>query len=493
MWSPALTPAYGREYSVVHVARGRTRAQTAVLTATLSALVLLAVALFVPSPATAANFLAVSRGVSAADSFAGHAPNSCVCHGDLLKQWQGTMHAKAWEDPVYQYARGEAVTELGAAAIDDFCIGCHAPAALMADATDDAGSVEYLNGVNCGFCHQVTGTVAPGNPGNLSLGFPLSGPDAVRRAQIMDPKAPHQAEGNEFFTGAEYCGSCHNVSHPVNGLHLETTYSEWAQTPYAEQGITCQNCHMHSEVGGAAPFTGQAASGAPTRDNLFAMTFVGANVAQGDAELNTAQLQKAATVELEIPEIVAPGESVQAQVTVTNTGAGHSIPTGVGEIREVWLEVYAQGADGEQSVLSRHDFNLVIRDAEGNEGGWDFWNATEIVADNRLHVGEPYTEQVNFTMPASTDVQNVVAVLRYKTAPDEVATEAGVDNPTTDMALAEKAVYSTEDAKAAGDAAKDDGDDGNLGVIAGVVAGALVLMGGIVIVTIRQRRQSAGE
>lgn len=472
--------AHGREYSVD---------AKRVLVATLFGLVL---ALSTPAAALADEYMPVKRGVTSQSSFAGHAPSTCMCHGELTKQWQSTMHAKAWEDPVYQYARGEAVDQLGAAAIDDFCIGCHAPAALMSGATDDPASSEVLNGVNCGFCHQVSGSVAPGNPGNLSLGFPASGPDAVRRAHIMDPKAPHAAAGNEFFNSAEYCGSCHNVSHPVNGLHLETTYSEWSETPYAEQGITCQNCHMHKELGGSAPFKGQAAAGAPTRDNIFAMTFVGANVAQGNSELNIAQLQKAATVEMEIADIIGPGETAQAKVTVTNTGAGHSIPTGVGEIREVWLEVYAQAADGTRTELSRHDFNLVIKDSEGNEGGWDFWNATEIVADNRLHVGEPYTETIDVTMPEGTEAQTVVAVMRYKSAPDEVADESGVENPVTDMAVAQAAVYANAAAKAAGDAAVEAEEQGDTaGVIAGVVVGVVILVAGIVIVALRQRRKQA--
>ena len=86
--------------------------------------------------------------------------------------------------------------------------------------------------------------------------------------------------------------------------------------------------------------------------------------------------------------------------------------------------------------------------------------------------------------------------MRYKSAPDEVAADAGVDNPTTDMATTSTFVYASEEARDAGEPADPEAEPSSgadIGVIAGVVLGALILVGGIVIVTIRQRRKSADE
>lgn len=412
------------------------------------------------------------------------APGTCTCHGDLLEQWKGSMHANAWTDPVYQLMLERATEDIGEVATT-FCVGCHAPAGLATGVIDDEGLDPATNGITCTFCHYtVTATDDP--PGNLSLGFPAGGPDRVRRAQIMDPQAPHPAEGSKFFDSPELCGSCHNVNHPVNGMHLEMTYTEWAESPQAAQGITCQNCHMHREVGGSAPFTGMAAAGAPQRDNIFAMTFVGANVAQGNAELSTALLQSAAEIAIDMPDIVPAGQTVTANVAVTNVGAGHSIPTGLTEVRRMWLEVYTLAADGTATELANTEFRTIVRDKDGNEGGTDFWNAEEKVSDVRIKAGETYTETVEFTMPADAESQQLVAVLRYKSTDDEMAAEAGVENPTTDMATAQLTAFVSEEAKAAAPEPGQRGGTVSPLVVGGIAAG-VVAVGAIVYFVSRRR------
>jgi len=412
-------------------------------------------------------------------------PGSCTCHGDQLKQWSTSMHANAWTDPVYRLMLDRATADIGELA-QSYCVGCHAPAGLATGSIDEAGRDPATNGITCTFCHYTTGITAD-PPANLSLGFPQGGPDGVRRAQIMDPRAPHPAEGSSFFDSAELCGACHNVNHPTNGLELEMTYTEWSNSPQAAQGITCQNCHMHREVGGSAPYTAMAAAGAPERDNIFAMTFVGANVAQGDAELNTALLKSAATIDIDLPDIIAPGGSAEGVVTVTNVGAGHSIPTGLTEVRRMWLEVYAELQDGTQVELANTEFRTIVRDAEGNEGGTDFWNAVEKVSDVRIKAGESYTEPIEVIMPEGAEAYTVKAVLRYKSTDDEMAAEAGVENPTTDMASAQAVVFGSQEAK---DAAPEDGaEDSTLDplLIAGLVAAVLVA-GGATMWLVRRKR-----
>ena len=430
-----------------------------------------------------------------------HSPESCRCHTKLVSQWQETMHAKAWTDPFFQYARAEAIadmTEAGvpAAEADDYCTGCHAPAAFMSgtEAIAAAATTPAMNGVTCAFCHQVTGIAAaePSSVGNLSLAFPSTGPDGVRRAQLENPKALHEAAYEPAFDTAEFCGSCHNVDHPANGLHLETTYTEWSKSPYAEQGVRCQNCHMASEVGAQTPYTGKIASG-PERDNLYSMTFIGANVAQGNPELNTALLKSAATVSIEAPLVVAPGDSGKVQVTVSNVGAGHAIPTGVSEIRQMWLEVYAESASGSRTELGRTYYGATIRDADGTEGGWDFWNAVEIAADNRIPAGESVTESIAVTMPAGAESQRIVAVLRYQSASDEAIAESGAENPTTDMAAAEHTVYSSEEAAAA-HPAQDAGDSQTAGTLAGVLTGVATLVVAFIVAdTLMKRKRRRAE
>lgn len=383
----------------------------------------------------------VEKGRATVDDF--QAATSCGCHSQLIDQWSRSMHAKALSDPLY-LTKLEEAQKATDGAIGPFCNTCHGPAATMAgEGSADPRSPSVADGVTCSWCHQVTG-LKPGKPANTSHLVELSD---VRRAQIKDPVAPHPAEYSAFHETAEFCGGCHNVDHPVNGMHLEATYTEYAESPWATEGVTCQDCHMSRAPGVIGPFTGQAAGGAPERPNIYAMTFIGANVAQGDAQAATALLQSAAEIKLEAPQILESGEA-QALVTVTNVGAGHYLPTGLTEVREMWLEVFAEGPDGTRTDLLERKFGTILQDDKGNSPV-ELWEAVSIKSDDRIPPRESITETATFSLPAGADNTTVKAVLRYRSASDEFAKKAGVENPITDMASAEQVVWSSEEARAA--------------------------------------------
>ena len=56
---------------------------------------------------------------------------------------------------------------------------------------------------------------------------------------------------------------------------------------------------------------GFAAEAAPERDNIYRMTFAGAQVALGNAQRATALLQSAAEIEMEAPEVVSAGSGAE--------------------------------------------------------------------------------------------------------------------------------------------------------------------------------------
>jgi len=368
--------------------------------------------------------------------------SSCGCHGTLVDEWSLSMHAKALTDPVYLAKVGEAEKATGGK-LGPFCKKCHGPAATMTGEIAAGGepSVGTREGVNCSFCHQVVGLKA-GVVANTSH---LVDPSGIRRAQIKDPQAPHPAQYSELHEKAEFCGGCHNVLHPVNGMHLESTYKEWSESPYAKEGIVCQDCHMSSAPGVIGPSSDSAAPGAPMRDNIYHMTFVGGNVAQGPAEIATARLQSAAEIKLELPEIVPPGQTTSATVTITNVGAGHYLPTGLTEVRQMWLEVTAVTASGETTTFGTHVFGTILQDDKGN-APVELWEATKIKSDDRIAPRESVTYSYAFTMPEGSTATSVTAALLYKSVPDELAEKAGVENPVTQMAAASSAVYANDEA-----------------------------------------------
>ena len=64
-------------------------------------------------------------------------PETCQdCHPDHYREWSGSMHAYASDDPVFlamnQRGQRETGGELG-----DFCVKCHAPMAVLEGATTD--------------------------------------------------------------------------------------------------------------------------------------------------------------------------------------------------------------------------------------------------------------------------------------------------------------------------------------------------------------------
>jgi hypothetical protein len=432
---------------------------------------MLAVALVMSGAAFAAvKPLPVDPGNATVDQF--QATSACGCHATLIEQWSKSMHAQALTDPIY-LAKLEQAQKATDGAIGDFCNKCHGPAAMMTGQFGAAQMApEVVEGINCSFCHQVSGLL-PGDPANTSHLVEANG---VRRAQIKDPQAPHAAAYSAFHETSEFCGGCHNVNHPVNGLELEATYSEWAKSPWAKEGVTCQDCHMSKEPGVRGPYKGVAAPGALERSNIYSMTFIGAQVELGDSAAATALLKQAAEVKLEIPEIV--GDKAEAVVTVTNTGAGHDLPTGLTEVREMWLDVFLEDASGKRTELGTRMFKTVLEDAEGNAPA-ELWEAAKIRSDDRIGARESVSEKYQVSLPAEAQSATLKAVLRYRSVPDELAEKAGVTNPVTDMAAAEQVVYSSEEAKSAAAQAEQEAPGGNLlTIVFGVAAAVVVAIAG---------------
>lgn len=445
-------------------------------------------ALAIAASASAVGVPVKNTGISP-DKF--QPSQSCGCHAALIEEWSQSMHAKALTDELFiaKVSEANAATDgkLGA-----FCKRCHAPAAEMTGELAKGGALSPgpAEGISCSFCHQISGMLK-GEPGNVSQ---LVDPSGTRRAQIEDPQAPHPAAYSELHRKADICGGCHNVNHPVNGMHLESTFSEWSKGPYAKEGIVCQDCHMSRQPGVIGPMTGRAAGGAPQRDNIYTMTFVGAQVAQGPSVVATARLKSAATLVLEIPEIVPSGSSAQATVTITNSGAGHYLPTGLTEVRQMWLEVTATDAGGKSTKLGERVFGTILQDDKGN-APVELWDATKIKSDDRIPPKESVTNQYAFTMPAGMEKATVKAALFYKSVPDELAKKAGVENPTTEMAMDSKTVFAsvaarTKDAMGGAESPTLDAVQWS-GMTTWVILGVLVVLAAVIANFWRRSRRSS--
>jgi len=380
------------------------------------------------------------------------------CHGSSFGEWDGSMHSNANSDFFYhamlqQY--GIAAQEQGLS--PEFCSRCHTPIGVVSaeiPPLDGSGLNEVSKeGVQCDFCHVIATSEGIGNapyilePGNVKWGRNMSG-----------AKSPsHEIKTNEFYNESAYCGTCHNIYHPVNNLTLAATYTEWEEGPYAKEGVTCQACHMTPGIVEFEENPGKAASSGPEREHVYTHYFVGGNafvtevMGEGRHEKKAVEyLQRAASLEVKAPDSAEPKENVEVEVKITNTGAGHKIPTGVTEEREMWLELIVEDAKGKELYHSgaldekgeidpeATIYQTIFADSRGNPTV-KVWEAETVLSDNRIGPKESVVEKHSFLMPenASSPI-STRAVLHYRSASqehiDELFGNGTYNVPVIDMA-----------------------------------------------------------
>ncbi|MHB8792145.1 MAG: multiheme c-type cytochrome [Thermoleophilia bacterium] len=370
------------------------------------------------------------------------------CHTEIYAQWQGSMHSNAFQDKFYLKMHEEASKDTDGA-VDAFCTGCHTPIGTYSGEVPPTSGAQIneisKKGVQCDFCHTVT-----------KADFTFA-PSKIKQGPFTDSISTfHDTAYSELLTKSEFCGMCHDVTHPDNKLPLEATYSEWKASPYAAQGIQCQDCHMTPGPGVTKPNPGTAALGGPARPHIFTHQFVGGNATSlaspEHQKLATAQLQAAASLSITPPASVAPGSSMELQVTVTNKGAGHYLPTGLTEVREMWLDVtvtdangktiYRSGEIGEDGAVDPQAvmYQSLFKDKDGQTTHKP-WLADEILSDKRIPPMGSITEKYSVSVPGGTAMPLTIKTsLRYRTASqsvvDELMGEEAIEIPVIDMASA---------------------------------------------------------
>lgn len=202
------------------------------------------------------------------------------CHADVWEEWQASMHAQAFTDPLV----------LAANQSNNFrnvdCIPCHAPAPVF---EHGIGKLERVvervtsreHGVDCLACHRAFDHVVGPQP-----------PAAGSAGAACRPSA--QAE----LRSPALCAPCHNQHNTVD---------EWELTHFSKEGVGCGDCHMPP-----VERTGSDGSRRNGRSHRMA----------GGHDL--AMLAKAFELKSEVKE-GADGRRTLV-VSVTNGGAGHNFP-----------------------------------------------------------------------------------------------------------------------------------------------------------------------
>ncbi|VUT28105.1 MAG: putative cytochrome c [Candidatus Syntrophoarchaeum sp. GoM_oil] len=363
-------------------------------------------------------------------------PSVCKgCHAEIYEQWNGTLHSIAYTDPIYLGEEAMASEDTDGLT-DAYCSRCHTPIGVLSGEVPPIGldnpalSEISKKGISCDFCHSVNASTGIGN------GAFMVSVDGDKRGPFDDSKSPyHGSVYSELHTKSEFCGMCHDVLHPVNGIAIEETYTEWKEGPYntgdPETTTYCQDCHMTPGITHFEKNPGKASSIGPDREHIYTHYFVGGSTVIGsNQDMAEARLKAAAKLELELTE---NGDEVNALVTVTNIGAGHKIPTGLTEAREVWLEIIATDSEGkkifhaggldEDDIIVEDDttvFRVVLGDSDG-EPTMKVWKAEATLSDNRIPPKGTSSEEYIFMLPdGATHPITVKAKLNYRSASPEL-------------------------------------------------------------------------
>lgn len=355
-------------------------------------------------------------------------PETCGgCHQEIYRQWKGSMHSNAWNDPVY-LAVMRAASKGTKGVTDNLCIGCHTPIGLTTGESSPSGerlSELSKNGVQCDFCHNISASTGVGNASFVLTPQKYGRP--LKFGPFKDAVSPyHDTTYSDLHTKSELCGTCHNVTHPLNRIPIERTYDEWKDSPYPGEGIGCQECHM-SPGPGFKKNPGKAAIGSKEREHIFTHYFVGGNTivpamlgSEMHANLAREMLQSAARMEIRSVENVRPGATATIVLRVHNSGAGHKLPTGFPEGREMWVDFSVLDGKGKQLFrLGRinaegrleegtRNFKVVLGDQAGNIVDVEVWKATTILHDNRI-LPRGYAD-VSFDIPIPSDTKGKLTI-----------------------------------------------------------------------------------
>ena len=156
------------------------------------------------------------------------------------------------------------------------------------------------------------------------------------------------------------------------------------------------------------------------------------------------RLAHSVTVEFTGASQAKKGELYRLPIKVTNTGAGHYLPTGLTFVREMWLDVTVTDAKGKVLFRSgaldeKGDITpgaVVYRTVLGSGGKaikptLFLPEATQVISDHRIRPLGYDIEEYSFVVPAdAAGPLSYHAEMRYRSAPQSVVNDLlGKDAP----------------------------------------------------------------
>lgn len=384
------------------------------------------------------------------------------CHRREFNDWRTSRHASMARNPWLRAAfeRDARPHALANGRETDDCTPCHSPSLaaklehfhLRGATLLDAQGVD-LEGNHCDFCHKIeaiTVPEAPGMNGSIRLLRPNphddTFPGGVKRVfgSLPDVSFLYMGAGyNPLFQMGTLCAGCHE-HHTDDGLISQGTYSEWRRTKFAAPGDDyreCQSCHMPQYTAGKMRMmrgpdglpvpvsSGGDLSGEELKNNgvaiaRFSTRYRPLNEAHKHSFVGSEDrefLKAAIDMKVSLEPLT---DGVRVRVTLTNTGAGHAVPTGHGLKRYV---LAVTGTAGGQKLAPGSEFPaeerfgaadsattgalIGRRFADGSGADWSlpWWRAQRQESDTRLWPDQP--QEFVFEI-AGADAAEVKLILR---------------------------------------------------------------------------------
>lgn len=369
------------------------------------------------------------------------------CHSEIFNQWADSNHRHiAGTNPYYMVMENLAGEDRGVK-FRQWCMGCHNPSAVtteqaktthdmignnMPDGLFESGSKTLINeyktngnseleqGVSCLACHRIIKTDSKGNSSySLDLTnrkkYVFEDSDAGVKHWLSEkfinsnPKIHKESYSSPLYKKSSYCASCHDEFLPDSSLAVVSTFKEWEKSPFnnpkdPEKHKNCIDCHMRNlKDNKFSPLKGYSTDGGELKDDVKVHYFSGSNhflsgLKNKVHEEQTIQLLRtSAELEVDIKE-------GKIKVGVKNVGAGHHLPTGVSDFRELWLDITVTDRDNKvvfESGKLKEDNNLgedarpfmkVFGDENSKPVGLLFWRYKKLLSDTRIPAGKKRVE-----------------------------------------------------------------------------------------------------
>ena len=399
------------------------------------------------------------------------------CHSDIFNQWADSNHKNMTDANPYYMVLETLAAQSEGEEFRQWCMGCHNPSALtlkrsktthsmngniLDNAMFEKGAKTLIDnfkthpnsrleeGVSCIACHRITKTTTKGNGSftlNLTDRKKYSFEDTTENVTNYlsekfinsKPKIHKMSYSNPLYKKSSYCASCHEEFLPNSNSYVVSTFKEWEQSPYnnpknPKKHKTCIDCHMrYLHDNKFAPLKGRSTDGGEIKDDIKVHYFSGSNhflsgLKSKIHEDQTLQLLKTAA------KVNVKMKNKQLLISVTNVGAGHHLPTGVADFRELWLDVSLKDKNGKIILSSgkldksgnleknTRAFIKVFGDEFGKPVGLLFWKYKKILKDTRIPAKKTRVEIYDIdTLDQSQYPLTVVVKLNFRIYPQWVS------------------------------------------------------------------------